>query len=137
MRIIPIDFLGQQGALLEPRDPKIHDLAVDFCAREVTRDVDLSKLQKVWIAEENGEVFGVTGFVLKTDIPLIRATNANALRLMAERLNSYLADMGCRGQEALIHVSRREKPEQRCPEWDKVLQEWNAEAADRVSVKVR
>lgn len=136
MRVYPLDFLGQ-GALLTPSDPELHDLAVDFCRRELTKDVNLSQLSKVWIAKDEKQVLGIIGYVLKPDVPLMRATHIEALRMLANRYNDFLADNGARGKETFIHVSRREKPEQRCDGWLEVLREWDAKTAERVSVIVR
>lgn len=141
IRIIPLDFHGQ-GAMLTPVNRELHDMAVDFCKRELTEEVNLSQYSKVWIAAdmENGqpkEIKGVWGYVLKPDVPLCRFTDETALRLMAHRYNSFLADSGCLGRETFIHIARGEKPEQRCPGWEKVLREWGAKLADRVTVKVR
>src|SRR5207237_4800974 len=54
IEILPLDFIGPQGALLELADPKLHDMAVDYCARELAggQDLNLSKFTKVWLAVE-------------------------------------------------------------------------------------
>lgn len=141
IHILPLDFLGQ-GALLTPADPKLHQMAVDYCKRELTEEVNLSHLAKVWVAVEMAggeykEVHGVFGYVLKPDVPLCRATKVEALRKLAQRYNDFLADNGALGKETFIHISRNEKPEQKCEGWKEVLHEWGAKLADRVSVKVR
>ena len=143
LAVIPIDFLGQ-GALLEPRDAKLHDMAVEFCRRELQNgnEVDLSKFNKVWVSVEmDGETYvaieGVTGWVNRIDIPVFRATTERAVNALADRINTFCGDNGCRGQEIFIHISKREKPEQRCPAWKESLMAWNAKSADRVLVKVR
>lgn len=138
IRVLPIDFLGQ-GALLEPKDPKLHDLAVQFCAKELQNgdQINFSKLDKVWVGLKDGEAFGISGYVHRLDIPIFRATDAGVLRLMAQRMNDFFTDNGCRGQEVFLHISKRERPEQRCPEWAEVLKEWDAESSDRLSIKVR
>jgi len=135
-RIYPIDFLGN-GAMLTPLDPELHDAAVDFCRRELVEDINLSHLAKVWIAKNGADVLGIMGYVLKPDVPVFRAIDPLALRLLAQRYNNFLADNGARGKETFIHIARREKPEQRCPDWNVVLREWGAKSADRVSVTVR
>ena len=141
--VLPLDFLGQ-GALLEPADRKLHDMAVDYCAREIVggSELNLAKFNKVWVAvemegEKYLEIHGLTGWVNRVDIPVLRATKEEALHLLAERINSFCADNGCRGQQIFIHVAKREKPEQRCPAWKETLAAWEAESADRVLVKVR
>jgi len=124
--------------MLTPADPELHDKAVDFCARELAEEINLSELSKCWVALKDGEVVGVMGYVLKPDVPVIRAIDVNALSLMGERLQSFFADMGCRGKEVLIHLARNEKPEQRCQGWRQVLvTEQHAVPADRYIVKVR
>lgn len=141
MNIVPLDFLGQ-GALLTPADPKLHDMVIDYCKRELTEEVNLSQLAKVWVAvemdgDEYKEVCGVFGYVLKPDVPLCRATKIEALRKLAQRYNDFLADNGARGKETTIHVARNEKPEQKCEGWKEVLHEWGAKLSDRVTVIVR
>jgi hypothetical protein len=143
MRVIPIDFLGQ-GAMLEPRDVKLHDLAVEYCRKELQGgdELDLTKFNKVWVAvETDGEsyvqVHGLTGWINRIDIPVFRATSEEAVNALAERINTFCSDNGCRGQEIFIHISKREKPEQRCPAWKETLTAWDAKSADRVLVKVR
>jgi hypothetical protein len=138
IEILPLDFLGQ-GALLEPVDRKLHDLAVDYCSRELVggKDLNLTKLAKVWIGMKDDEVSGISGYVNRLDVPIFRATDALVLHALAQRMNSFFADNGCRGQEVFIHVSKAERPEQRCPAWLEVLKEWNAESSDRLSIKVR
>lgn len=123
--------------MLTPTDPDLHDRAVDFCRRELAEQITLTDLSKVWIAASDKEVQGILGYVLKPDVPVLRATTAEALRALANRYNDYLADMGARGKETFIHVSRNEKPEQKCPQWAQVLREWDAKLADRVTVRVR
>jgi hypothetical protein len=127
-----------QGALLQPVNQKLHDMAIEYAARELVggRDLNLSKLAKVWVGLKDGEVFGLTGYVLKPDIPVLRATDADVLRALAHRLNDYFADNGARGNEALVHIGD-EKPEQRCPEWKQVMVEFGAKSANRFIFEVR
>ena len=135
--ILPLDFLGQ-GALLEPKDHELHDLAVDFCKREIVTEVDFLKMAKTWVAIEDGKVLGVMGYVLRPDIPVIRSTDERALSLMAERLQAFFADQGWRGGEVFVHIAKAERPEQRCAGWKNVLiTEQKAVSADRFAIKVR
>lgn len=133
----PLDFLGQ-GALLEPADQKLHNQAVDYCRRELTGGdtLNLAKFNKVWVGRKDGEVLGVAGYLLRPDIPLLRATDAGVLRAIGHRLNSFFSDNGARGHQAFIYIGN-EKPEQRCPEWRQVLKEWNAQSARRMLIEVR
>jgi hypothetical protein len=133
--IRPLDFLGQ-GALLEPADPKLHDAAVEFCARNLKDEVNLSKFQKVWIGLKDEQVFGIAGYILRPDIPLFRATDAGVLRALGARLNSFFSDNGCRSQQVFIYIGN-ESPEQRCPEWRQVLKEFGAISGRRVLVEVK
>lgn len=135
--VIPMDFMGQ-GALLEPADVKLHDAAVEYARRELANGdkLDFSKFSKVWVGMKDGEVFGLSGYVLKPDVPLLRATDADVLRAMCHRINDYFSDQGARGKEAFIYIGD-EKPEARCPEWRKVLSEFGAKSAQRFIVEVR
>lgn len=139
IEVLPIDFLGQ-GALLEPADSKLHDLAVDYCHREIQDGdkINLAKFAKCWVALKDGIPVGVMGYVLRPDIPVIRATDETALSMMAERLQYFFADQGYRGGEVFVHLAKAERPEQRCAGWKQVLiNEQKAESADRFKIKVR
>jgi hypothetical protein len=135
--VIPLDFLGQ-GALIEPKHPKLHDAAVSYCLRELAKgkDVDFSKFAKVWVGLKDEEVFGVAGYVLRPDVPLFRATDTDVLRALAQRMNNFFADSGVRGQEAFLYIGD-EKPEQRCPAWKTVLKEFGATSAQRFAIEVK
>lgn len=135
--VIPLDFLGQ-GALLEPADRKLHDMAVDYCNRELAkgRELDFSKFSKVWVGLKDAEVFGVSGYVLKPDVPLLRATNPDVLRALCHRMNDFFSDNGARGKEAFVYIGD-EQPSQRCPEWRRVLREFGAKSARRVAIEVK
>lgn len=140
IEIIPLDFLGQ-GALLEPADQKLHDLAVEYCARELEggADLNLARFNKVWIALEDGEVVGITGFVWRIDLPIFRVSGeraARATKLLTDRVRAYFQDQGCRGQELFLHISSKETPEQRCAKWEESLAAAPAVPADRYSVKI-
>ena len=135
--IRPIDFLGQ-GALLEPVDKKLHDAAVDYCNRELAdgKDLNLTKFAKVWVGLKDEEVFGISGYVLRPDVALLRATDAEVLRALGQRMNDFFADNGARGQQVFLYIGD-EKPEQRCPEWREVLKEFGAKSGQRFLVEVR
>lgn len=124
--------------MLEPADAKLHDAAVDFALRELAkgRELDFSKFAKVWIGLKDGEVVGLAGYVLKPDVPLLRATDAEILRGLCQRMNDFFADNGARGKEAFVFIGD-EKPEQRCPEWKQVLKEFGAKSAQRFVVEVK
>lgn len=137
IEILPLDFVGQ-GALLEPKDRELHDKAIDFCNREIITPVNFLHMAKTWVAIEDGKVLGVMGYVLRPDIPVIRSTDERALSMMAERLQAFFADQGWRGGEVFVHISKSERPEQRCAGWKNVLIcEQKAVSADRFAIKVR
>lgn len=146
--VLPIDFIGQ-GALLEPVDQKLHDMAVDYCARELQNghELNLAKFAKCWVlvgieGDKYVEIFGITGYVMRIDLPVFRVTGSTDHRtdvlthLMAERLHSFFQDMGCRGQELFLHISSKERPEQRCEKWQESLALEGATSADRFSVRI-
>lgn len=135
IEIRPLDFMGN-GALLEPVDRELHDAAVNYCSRELREEVNLSKLSKVWIGLRDGEVFGVSGYVLRPDVPLFRATDAEVLRALGRRMSSFFADQGAYGQQVFLYIGN-EKPEQRCPEWRAALKEFGAQSGRRVIFEVR
>lgn len=143
--VLPIDFLGQ-GALLEPADVKLHDMAVEYCARELHNgsELNLAKFAKCWVAvemegEEYKEIVGITGYVMRIDLPVFRVTGNKPDRttsMLAGRLHSFFQDMGCRGSELFLHISSKERPEQRCEKWKESLAIEGATPADRFSVRI-
>ncbi len=148
IRVLPIDFVGQ-GALLEPADVKLHDMAVEYCSLELEKgdELNLAKFSKCWVAvqveaNEYKKILGITGYVMRIDLPVFRVTGDTQNRvdvtthLMAERLHSYFQDMGCRGQELFLHISSKERPEQRCEKWQESLAIEGATPADRFSVRI-
>jgi hypothetical protein len=145
LNVIPLDFLGQ-GALLEPADRKLHDMAVDYCARELQggKDLNLAKFTKAWVAvemdgQEYKQIVGITGWVWRIDVPIFRVSGDRSdrtTRLLAGRLHSYFQDNGARGTELFIHISSKERPEQRCDKWQESLAFESAVPADRFSVKI-
>lgn len=136
-KVVPLDFLGQ-GALLEPADSKLHDAAVDYANRELAggKDLNLSKFSKVWVGFRDEQVMGLAGYVLRPDIPLLRATDADVLRALGRRMNDFFADNGARGQQVTMYIGN-ERPEQRCPEWRTVLKEFGCQSGRRVLIEVR
>ncbi|MBV9179877.1 MAG: hypothetical protein JO356_01080 [Acidobacteria bacterium] len=144
--VYPLDFQGQ-GALLEPVDKKLHDLAVDYCARELEggKDLNLARFAKVWVAvslDADGsykEILGITGYVMRIDLPVFRVSGDHAVRatkMLTDRMRGFFQDQGARGHEAFIHISSKERPEQRCAKWKESLRAVGAQPADRLSVKI-
>lgn len=142
IKVFPLDFLGQ-GALLQPKNEKLHDMAIEYCNRELAAEVDLSKFAKVFVAAEVDEsgapvkVTGITGYGMRPDISLFRATSDAATVKLHHRWHTFFADNGCLDEEVLIHLSGKDTPEQRCSKWDKELEAAKAIPADRYLVKVR
>lgn len=137
IRILPLDFMGQ-GALLEPRDVKLHDATVDFCNRELAegKNLNLAQFSKVWVGLQDDEVKGVIGYVLRPDIPLLRATDPEVLRALGWRINGFFSDQGARGQEVFLYIGN-ERPEQRCMDWRSALKEFHPKSGRRVLIEVR
>lgn len=133
-----------EGALLQPKDQALHDLAVDYCKRELAEEINVARLQKCWVAVEmDGEkykaIHGICGYVLKIDIPVFRVSGGHAVaatKLLVDRMRAFFQDNGARGSEAFIHISSKETPEQRCHRWDESLRAVGAVPADRFSVKI-
>ena len=151
IKVFPIDFLGKD-ALLQPKDAQLHDMALEFCRKELVQDenFNLARFNKAWVAAEVGddgkptEILGITGYVYRIDIPVFRALNAAATAKLHQRLHTFFADNGCLGTidgsveptEVFIHLSSKETPEQRCANWSEELMAAGAVPADRFIVKV-
>jgi hypothetical protein len=140
IEIIPIDFLGQ-GALLEPADREIHDKAVEYCRRELQNgdELNLAKFTKCWVLLEDGEASGIFGWVWRIDIPVFRVTGKRVdykTQKCIDRLREYFTDQGSRGAEVFIHLSSKERPEQKCEKWKESLAYAKAVPSDRYSAKI-
>lgn len=143
LKVFPLDFFPPNEALIQPKNQSLHDLAVDFCLREVTGEINLTNFAKVYVAAEVDAqsrpiaVEGVTGYVMRPDICLYRALTARATAKLHHRWHSYFADNGILGHQVLIHLSSKETPEQRCANWNNELMAAQAIPADRFLVEVR
>ena len=141
LRAIALDFDRGSGIPV-PRDPELHNLAIEFASKELAETPDFSQYVRVWVAAEmNGEkpvgVRGALGFTVRPDITLCRFLDRHAFLKLFERTNGYFADNGCRGSEVLVYSSSTEGDEQRCPNWKETLQAVNAKPADRWLVTIR
>lgn len=143
IKVFPLDFFPPNQALIQPKDQHLHDLAVEFCLREVNTEINLSNYEKVYVAAEVDEtqkpvkVEGVSGYVWRPDICLYRAISARATAKLHYRWHTYFADKGILGQQVLIHLDGKETPEQRCANWNNELMAAKAVPADRFLVEVR
>lgn len=142
IEVRPLDFEMREGfTMSQPRDMELFGKAEDYCRRQLAAPLDLRRLGKAWVVlDDNGDVIGVSGFVLKADIPVFRVTGENARRAtkaLYDRMNAFFADQGMTGQEVFLHISSKETPEQRCAEWQDSLQSVNAIPADRFALIVR
>jgi hypothetical protein len=137
IQVRPLDF----DAELNPKDTWLFGLAAEYCKMQLAEPVDLKKPAKIWIVlDEQDQVIGISGYVLKADIPIFRVTGDNsrrATKALYERMNSFFADNGMVGQEVFLHVSSKERPEQRCPAWKSSLKAVGAIKADRFILVVR
>jgi hypothetical protein len=137
----PLDFKSLDPVI--PADPKLYELALNYCSRELSSMPDLRIYRKVWVAanvNENDapvEVIGIQALQFVPDLPISRYSNSKAAKLLSRRVETYLADQGCRGIDVFVYISSAEKPEQRCGHWAEWLKIWKARPADRFLVRVR
>lgn len=142
IKVFPLDFV-EQGGIATPKNQWLHDLAVDFCNRELKDEVTLFRFSKVYVAAEVDDsgnpmrVEGITAYSMRPDISLFRATSDAATVKLHHRWHTYFADNGCLGESVLLHLSEKDSPEQRCANWDNELKAAEAEPAYRYLVKVR
>jgi len=141
IQVFHLDFLGKE-ALIQPRDQELHDMAVEFCAKELKGEVNLTNYSHVWVAclvnheGKRKKVVGITGWSLKVDISLFRSLDPQASLAMGKRINDHLNDSGCRGHEVFLHLSSHESPEQRCANFVDTLKAFKAKPADRWAIEV-
>lgn len=145
IRVVPIDWkVGVSD--IEPVDAAIYEAVIAYCGAELEKMPDLKQFKKAWAAIEFGpndeilKVHGVTGYLMRPDVPLFRVTGEvaqRATKMLCDRLNAHFADMGWRGAEVLLYLNEKESPEQRCEKWDESLTSVGAVPAMRFAVKVR
>jgi hypothetical protein len=131
----------EQGGMFMPKDPKLHQLAVQFAAKNVAQEVNFAYFRNVWVAAEVDKeglpvrILGLLGMRVKADFPLCRFTDNAAVVKLVQRARAYLQD-SCRdwtsrGDEAFIYINEKEDESQRCPKWKKWLRVFKAEPAER------
>jgi len=143
IRTFALDFDRSNGyAMPTANCRELHKLAVEFGEKELAVVPNFSEYAKVWVAAcvENDvmkEVRGALGFTLRPDFTLARFLGRAEVAALYARANSYLADNGARGREALVYVSSTEGPEKRCPEYLETLKALRAKPADRWLIEVK
>ncbi len=120
-----------------PWDNETHEPAARFCRDILGAEFDRSLLQQAWLAREGERVLGVAAIQARWDIPVFRSIDPKATFKMAERMNSYFADRGVRGQDVFLFLSQSESPEQQCPARDRILEKMAARPAGRYVMTVR
>ena len=136
-------FFKEQGGMLLPRDPHLHQLAVEFAEKELAEPINFTDYRNVWVeceCDDTGKPVKVEGLsVLQTipDIPVFRSTGQRSAKMLIDRMNDYLHDQGARGQRVLLHISETEAPEQRCPKYLEWLAAVGAKPAERWAVVVK
>ena len=140
-RVIALDFDRAPGFAM-PKDKDLHRLAVQFAEKELAYSPNYSEYAKVWVsAEMDGEtpvgIRGALGFSWRPDFTLARFLDSAATIGLYRRANSFLADNGARGSEALVFVSSKEGPEQRCPNYKETLEALKATPADRYLISIK
>jgi len=138
---LALDFNRESGLAL-PKDPSLHKLAVEFAQRELAEIPNYSEYAKVWVAacmdgDTPKEIRGALGFTMRPDFTMARFLDRAAVVALYNRANSFLADNGARGSEALVYVNSAEGKEQRCPEYLQTLSALQAKAADRWLIKIK
>ena len=138
--VSPLDFQRLDSEAIRPADPMLWNAAEAYMQRELEKPFPIDRMAKTWVAHSGGEICGITAFLMVPDITHFRVSGPNAARatkMLTDRLQSYFADQGLRGQYVLLHISSKETPEQRCHRWDESLTAAEAEPADRMIVRVR
>jgi hypothetical protein len=145
MGVVPIDFRASQNGPV-PVDGHLYTLVMDYCKTALAEQPRIEELAKTWAVVEYEEenIVSVTGLAAwggdVLDIPIFRVTGENAQRatkMLYDRLNSFFADRGARGRQVFLFISEKEKPDQRCPDWDESLKDVGAAPAQRMAVTIR
>ena len=136
MHVVPLDFQLRNN-ILTPVDEELYAEGVQFCKNHLAAPLDPRQLAKAWVVRSEDKVLAIAGIISRWEVAVFRSVAQRATIKLANRLNSYFADAGFRGQEMLLFMSDHEKPEQRCPNRERVLGAWNARPAERYVVSVR
>ena len=136
-------FFKEQGGVLLPRDPHLHQLAVEFAERELAEAINLTDYRNVFVeceCDEHGKPVRAEGLLamqMVVDVPVARFTNARSAKMLIDRANDYLHDQGARGAKVFLYISEQETPEQRCPNYLEWLAAVGAKPAERWATTVR
>jgi hypothetical protein len=136
MEITPWD-LQWQGKTLFPVDGELHAAAIEFCRANLAAPFDPRGHTKLWVAREGERILGVTGIKSGWDIPVFRSIDPRATFRLADRMNSYFADQGFRGQGVFLFLSEGESPEQQCPARERILDTVGARSTERYLMTIR
>lgn len=130
-----------------PKDRELHQKAIEFAQKHLAEMPNFADYARVWVSadvatDEKGKekpvlVHGALGFVMRPDVTLCRFLDRKALVGLYLRTNSYLADNGARGYEALVYVNPDEKPEQKCAQQEESLAALAAKPANRWAITIR
>lgn len=140
-RVLPLEFRAQ-GGILFPADPHLHKLASEFCAAELSGEINFAAYQRIYVAAEmddEGKPQRVTGIIEWTprwDSSVVRFVDKESGEKLVERSRAFLEDQGARGFEVFIHIADREPKERRCPRWKSFLKAIQARKASRWIAKV-
>lgn len=140
IEVSPLDFYRLDSETIKPADPELWAKAQDYMRRELDTPFQIDRMAKTWLAYDENEVCGIMSYIMVPDFTHFRVSGPNAVRatkMMADRVMGYLADSGLRGGYLLLHVSSKERPEQRCNRWQESLKAIEAVPADRFLVRVR
>lgn len=120
-----------------PWDKEVHEQATRFCRGVLVAEFNRTLLHQAWVAREGERILGVTGIQSRWDIQVFRSIHPKATFKIAERMNSYFADYGFRGQDVFLFLSQSESPEQQCPAREQILEKMGARPALRYVMTIQ
>lgn len=142
LRGFALDF-NREGGYAVPKDKKLHQLVVKWVEKNLDAPLNLETYELVRVVcvvdDQNNPVevkaLGCGG--MRFDLSVARYSDPEAGKMLFDRIESFLHDVGKRGQEVFVFLSEGGKPENLCPMREEMLKEYKAEPANRYSVIVR
>jgi hypothetical protein len=136
IRVYPL-LWNEQGGLFMPRDPKLHQMAVEFAQKEMGIEINFAQYVRTFIAcevdaqEQPQKVVGIGTFRMVPDIENMRFLNAKAAKKIIDRMHDWLSDQGVqRGSDVFVRISSGDDP-YRCPQHLDWLKSEKAKPAER------
>lgn len=133
----------REGGYAVPEDKKLHQLVVKWCDKNLDTPLNLEVFELVRVVcevDEAGDPIEVTALGcggMRFDLSVARYQDPASGEILFDSIESFLHDIGKRGQEVFVFLSEGGKPENMCPMREEMLKKYRAEPSQRYSVIVK